>query len=72
MSWTWALLGTEGGPLEPPEQFANQLAFGSQADAETWVGQTWRELTAAGVDAVTLLHDDDVVYGPMSLRPVSD
>lgn len=72
MSWTWALMGPDESPLEPPAQFANQLTFGAQADAETWVGQTWHELSDAGVAAVTLVHNGDVVYGPMSLRPASE
>ena len=43
--------------------------FPSQADAESWVGEAWQELLADGVDAVTLLEGDRVVYGPMSLHP---
>jgi hypothetical protein len=48
----------------------SDLPFPSQADAESWVGESWRDLIAAGVEAVSLLRDDDVVYGPMSLRPL--
>jgi hypothetical protein len=43
-------------------------SFPTQADAESWIGETWRELADAGVDAVFLLEDQAVVYGPMSLR----
>lgn len=43
--------------------------FPNQADAETWIGQTWAELLEEGVEDVTLLEEDRVVYGPMSLRP---
>lgn len=46
------------------------LGFPSQADAETWVGESWRELLAAGVDSVSLLREGERVYGPMSLRPM--
>jgi hypothetical protein len=42
--------------------------FPSQSDAETWLGEQWRELAEAGVEAVTLAHEGAVVYGPMSLR----
>ena len=52
-------------PADAPESFP------SQADAESWIGEQWRELLEAGVDAVTLLEDDRVVYGPMSLHPAS-
>jgi hypothetical protein len=44
--------------------------FPSQADAETWVGETWHELLATGVEQVYLLNGDEQVYGPMSLRPL--
>jgi hypothetical protein len=40
----------------------------TQGDAETWLGETWRELVDAGVDAVVLLDDGREVYGPMSLH----
>ncbi|HEX2316198.1 MAG TPA: hypothetical protein VHJ17_20830 [Thermomonospora sp.] len=40
--------------------------FTTQADAETWLGVNWRDLRAGGVEQVTLLEDDTVVY-PMSL-----
>ena len=44
-------------------------AFPAQADAESWIGEVWRDLLDHGVDAVTLLEGDRVVYGPMSLHP---
>ena len=40
----------------------------SQSDAESWLGETWRELAAAGIAQVTLLSEDGtLVYGPMPL-----
>jgi hypothetical protein len=39
----------------------------SQADAESWLGENWRELREAGVAQVTLLDAGSPVYGPMSL-----
>jgi hypothetical protein len=41
--------------------------FDSQAEAESWLGQTHRALLDSGVDQVMLLDDGAVVYGPMSL-----
>jgi hypothetical protein len=67
-AWTWRYEGPDAAPLSgdgPPVE-----AFPSQADAETWVGETWKDLLAQGVDAVTLLRDGEKVYGPMSLRPL--
>ena len=46
-----------------------QPEFPTQADAESWVGETWRELAEAGVSAVTLFEGDRKAYGPMSLEP---
>lgn len=43
-------------------------AFPSQSEAESWLGESWRELAAVGVDAVTLFEEGAEVYGPMSLR----
>lgn len=43
--------------------------FADQAEAEEWLGSAWSELLAQGVDEVTLLRGDEVVYGPMSLHP---
>lgn len=48
---------------------ATSAEFPNQADAETWIGQTWAELLADGIEDVTLLEEQRVVYGPMSLRP---
>jgi hypothetical protein len=42
--------------------------FPSQSDAESWVGEAWRDLLESGVDAVTLFEGDRQVYGPMSLH----
>ena len=69
MSWRWRYEKTDSSPVsleeEPP-------TFSSQADAESWIGEDWEQLLKAGVDAVTLLEDDRVVYGPMSLHPPSE
>jgi hypothetical protein len=46
-------------------------SFPSQGDAETWIGETWRDLLNVGVTQVTLLDGGRKVYGPMGLRPVS-
>lgn len=43
------------------------VEFGNKSDAESWLGESWRELLADGVWAVTLLEDGRVEYGPMGL-----
>lgn len=69
MTWTWALLTATGTTLEPPAEFADELKFPSQSDAETWIGEVWQDLLEAGVDAVDLYDGDVRIYGPMSLHP---
>jgi len=41
--------------------------FGSREDAEAWLSGVWGDLSAAGVESVTLMDDDAVVY-TMSLE----
>jgi len=60
MAWTWQYQPADTG-AEPAG------SFGSQSDAENWIGECWRELAAAGVTGVILLHDGKPVYGPMAL-----
>ena len=65
MPWTWRFEkadGTETEPAVQPEEFA------TQGDAETWLGEVWRELRDGGADQVTLFEDGTRVYGPMSLH----
>ena len=73
VKYTWryersdgTILGDEPNPL--PEVAAVD-PFPSQGDAESWIGETWQELRAAGVDSVSLLEDERVVYAGMSLHP---
>jgi hypothetical protein len=61
MAWTWRYESI--GVAEP----VRSEEFPTQGDAESWIGETWRELAAEGVEAVTLFEDDRDVYGPMSL-----
>ena len=67
--WRWRLLDAAGTDVtEQHEPEGRAHTFTSQGDAETWIGESWRELSEAGVDAVTLLDGDREVYGPMSLQ----
>ncbi|GLW62993.1 hypothetical protein Arub01_12370 [Actinomadura rubrobrunea] len=63
MAWSWRLEKADGRELGRSEE-----TFTTQADAETWLGETWRGLREEGVDQVTLLDGESVVYGPMSLH----
>lgn len=65
MAWRWRYESADGAALPAPD--GADLTFPSQADAETWVGETWRELLEAGVHQVVLLDGEVEVYGPMGL-----
>jgi hypothetical protein len=69
VAWTWRYEDADGGEVEPAEAPSGE-PFPTQSDAETWLGENWRELLSAGVEQVSLLEGGRVVYGPMSLRPV--
>ncbi|MDT4891829.1 MAG: hypothetical protein QOE97_864 [Pseudonocardiales bacterium] len=63
MGWIWRMEAADGGVLaEVPSP-----THPNQSDAESWLGENWRDLADNGVARVTLLDDDRVVYGPMSL-----
>ena len=65
MTWSWRMESTDGGTVDgvPPS--------GSPARPTPSRGSArrGRTLLSQGVDAVSLLEDDRVVYGPMSLHP---
>jgi len=67
-SWTWRYESVDGSQYEGTH--LPRGSFPSQADAETWIGEVWKDLLAAGVEQVSLLDGGRQVYGPMSLRPV--
>lgn len=71
MGWMWIYLNETGAPLADLPASAVTEPFPTQADAETWFGESWRELLAGGVESVSLFEGDRQVYGPMSLRPES-
>ena len=68
MAWTWRAERADGSVVSDPALPGADSAFPSQSEAETWLGETWRELLAAGVDQMSLFEEDRLVYGPMSLR----
>jgi len=64
--WTWTYLDSDGRPMTGEALVTS--GFPSQGEAESWLGEQWRELAGVGVDSVTLQHEGSTVYGPMSLR----
>ncbi len=67
MAWRWRLEDSAGAEADAPD--GEEVAFPSRADAESWLGECWRELLDSGVTSVQLMEDERAVYGPMSLRP---
>ena len=63
VAWTWRYDSSAECTADPSPTFP------TQADAETWIGETWQELLDRGVDAVALCEDERVVYAGMSLHP---
>lgn len=68
MVWTWRFEGSDGAEVAPavePEEFT------TQGDAESWIGEVWKELLEGGAEQVTLFEDGSEIYR-MSLRAASE
>jgi uncharacterized protein (DUF2237 family) len=65
MVWTWRFEKADGSTVAAPN---GAEEFPTQGDAESWVGETWKELLEGGIDQVVLLEDGEKVYGPMNLH----
>jgi hypothetical protein len=63
VAFRWRYQDAAGQTVDGPDE-----QFDDQQQAEGWFGAEWEMLREMGVDAVTLLDDDDEVYGPMSLH----
>ncbi len=57
MTWSWRYEAEDSKPVSAPNE-----AFSSQADAESYLGQTWKERVADGATTAILLEDDRVEY----------
>lgn len=66
--WWWRMESAAGEEVALAGELSGQR-FPTQSDAESWVGEVWADLAAAGVDGVTLFELERRVYGPMSLHP---
>jgi hypothetical protein len=63
MTWSWRYEAADGNPVNGPNE-----VFSSQADAESWLGQTWRDRVSEGASTAVLVEDDRVEYR-MGLNP---
>jgi hypothetical protein len=50
------------------EAFGLDLGFTDQASAESWLGEFYPDLAAAGIISVSLTDGDQIVFGPMALE----
>jgi hypothetical protein len=71
--WRWRFEDASGVEVDGAKVGAAEgvNGFSSQSDAESWIGEVWRDLLDDGVDQVTLFEVDREVYGPMSLHTTS-
>jgi hypothetical protein len=67
MSWHWRLEDPAGAAVDPASLGVEMPETDNQGDAESWLGENWRELLGKGVATVTLFDGEDEVYGPMGL-----
>ena len=67
MAWIWRYEAPDGSAVQP-DGIAAPESFPSQSDAESFIGESWRELLDSGVSQVSLFEGDRLVYGPMSLE----
>ncbi len=66
-TWRWRLEDASGAETSSAEA-SSVSGFPSQSDAESWIGEVWRDLLEDGVHQVTLFEGDREVYGPMGLH----
>ncbi|CCI51442.1 hypothetical protein [Nostocoides jenkinsii] len=65
----WLCVGADQEPVGWAPVGTRLPTFPTQGDAEAWLAESWADLADHGVDEVSLMHFEDMVYGPMSLEP---
>ena len=65
MTWRWRYEDAAGQPVPRP---GAAETFATKGDAESWLGETWRDLLDSGVQQVVLLDGERVEYA-MPLTP---
>jgi hypothetical protein len=69
MTWTWRLEDHDGASIDPATLGVEVPRSDNQGDAESWLGENWRDLLSRGVATVSLFDGDEKAYGPMGLAP---
>ena len=62
--WAWELLDRSDEMLDRPLSPTCSNRF----DAESWLGESWRQLAEQGVVAARLTHNGQAVAPPIPLR----
>lgn len=62
--WAWELLDADDRRVEAPVS----PVFTNRFDAESWLGETWRDLAREGVAAARLRFRDEEVAPPLPLH----
>lgn len=70
--WTWQFLDEPGTADAGPSAADAGPGWHSRFDAETWLGEHWRELAAAGARRALLRHGDEPVGSGVELRAFRD
>jgi hypothetical protein len=65
VTWSWRYQDAEGQAVAAAPEGET---FPTKGDAESWLGETWRDLLAAGVEQVVLVEGDREEYA-MPLTP---
>jgi hypothetical protein len=68
VTWSWRYQDAQGQDLPAAPEAAPVESFATKGDAESWLGEAWRDLLAAGVEQVVLVEGDRVEYA-MPLTP---
>ncbi len=63
MAFSWRYENQDGELAGTSAEFAEREA------AEAWIGEAFDDLLEQGIEQVNLFDGDELVYGPMSLRP---
>jgi hypothetical protein len=67
MTWHWRLEDASGATIDAASLGVEVPGTDNQGDAESWLGENWRDLLDRGVATVTLFDGETEVYGPMGL-----
>ena len=73
MSWHWRLEDPAGAAVDPASLGVEVPVTDNQGDAESWLGENWRDLLDKGVATVTLFNPSPSLTAlPLARCPRAD